>query len=78
MTEQTKHLLALASQLPPMERIALVEELLAGLDQPDAAIEREWAEEAESRLQAYRRGEISAVGVEHLLAKYSAVAIRDL
>ena len=70
MTEQTKHLVALANQLPPVERIALVEELLAGLDRPDAAIEREWAQEAETRLQAYRRGEIASVGIEQVLAKY--------
>ena len=70
MTEHTKHLIALANQLPPVERIALVEELLAGLDKPDAAIEREWAQEAETRLRAYRRGEIAAIGIEQVLAKY--------
>ena len=70
MTEHTKHLIALANQLSPVERIALVEELLAGLDKPDIAIEREWAQEAETRLQAYRRGEIAAIGIEQVLAKY--------
>ena len=70
MTEHTKDLIALANQLSPVERIALVEELLAGLDKPDIAIEREWAQEAETRLQAYRRGEIATIGIEQVLAKY--------
>ena len=52
MTEQTKELIALATKLPPGERITLVEEILSSLDQPDAAMDRLWAKEAEDRLAA--------------------------
>jgi hypothetical protein len=40
------------------------------LDEPGPAIERLWAKEAEERLAAYRRGEIKAVPLEEVLAKY--------
>lgn len=70
MTSQAKELMALASALTPDERISLVEEILSSLDQPDAAMDRLWAKEAEDRLAAYRRGEIKAVDLDEVLAKY--------
>lgn len=48
----------------------LVEEILSSLDQPDAAMDRLWAKEAEDRLAAYSRGEIKAVDLDEVLAKY--------
>lgn len=44
--------------------------LLASLDEPDAQIDRLWAKEADERLAAYRRGEIKAVPLQEVLAKY--------
>lgn len=73
MTDQTRELIALAATLPPNERIALVEEILFSLDQPDAAMDRLWVKEAEDRLAAYRRGEIKAVELDEVLAKYRSV-----
>ena len=70
MTETTKALSAQARKLSPAERIALVDDILASLDEPDPAIDRLWAKEAEDRLAAYRKGEIRAVGLEEVLAKY--------
>jgi putative addiction module component (TIGR02574 family) len=70
MTEQAKELIALATKLPPGERITLVEEILSSLDQPDAEMDRLWAKEAEDRLAAYRRGEIKVVDLDEVLAKY--------
>ena len=70
MTSQAKELIALATALTPDERITLVEEILSSLDQPDAAMDRLWAKEAEDRLSAYRRGEIKAVDLDEVLAKY--------
>lgn len=70
MTSQAKELMALATALTPDERITLVEEILSSLDQPDAAMDRLWAKEAEDRLSAYRRGEIKAVDLDEVLAKY--------
>jgi putative addiction module component (TIGR02574 family) len=61
MTHETIALASLAAKLPPSERLELVETILATLDKPDAEIAAAWAREAESRLAAYRRGEIPAV-----------------
>jgi putative addiction module component (TIGR02574 family) len=70
MTEAAKELSAKARKLSPAERLELVEDLLASLDEPDAQIDRLWAKEAEERLAAYRRGEIKAVPLQEVLAKY--------
>lgn len=70
MTLQAKELTALATTQSPDERIALVEEILSSLDQPDPAMDRLWAKEAEDRLAAYRRGEIKTVELNEVLAKY--------
>ncbi|MDO8906482.1 addiction module protein [Hydrogenophaga sp.] len=65
-----KSLSAQALQLPPDERLALVDQLLATLDEPDASLDALWANEAESRLAAYRRGEIQATSLSDVIAKY--------
>jgi putative addiction module component (TIGR02574 family) len=70
LSEATKKLSIEAAKLLPEERMELVDEILASLDQPDERIDRLWAKEAEDRLVAYRRGEIKAVDLEEVLAKY--------
>ncbi|MGH8396937.1 MAG: addiction module protein [Gammaproteobacteria bacterium] len=64
MTEQTRILLEQARRLSAIDRAALVDELLSSLDQPDEAVQAQWAEEAERRLAAYDRGEIQAIDVD--------------
>lgn len=59
-----------AAQLPPLERMALVERILDDLDVPDPSIDALWAHEADDRLAAYRRGEIRAIPLAQVLAKY--------
>jgi len=51
-------------------RAELVDELLDSLDQPDKAIDALWGEEAESRIDAYDRGEIKAVSAHEVMARY--------
>lgn len=63
-----------AKQLPPEERLALVDQLLDTLDEPDASLETQRAREAESRLAAYRRGEIQAASLSDVIAKYTTDA----
>ena len=58
------------AQLPALDRIALVEDILQGLDAPDAAVDALWAAEAESRLTGYRKGQIRAIPLSEVLAKY--------
>lgn len=72
MPVSAKTLSAQAMQLPPEERLALVDELLDTLDVPDAALDALWAKEAESRLAAYRRGEVQALALSDVIAKYQA------
>jgi putative addiction module component (TIGR02574 family) len=60
MNENLKDLSAKARRLPPSERAALIEALLASLDAPDARIDALWAEEAERRLAATGGGEMPA------------------
>ena len=61
---------AQAVQLPPEDRMALVERILDSLDEPDASLDALWAKEADDRLTAYRRGEVRAVALSDVIAKY--------
>lgn len=70
MTEATRALAVAARELTPAERLELVEQILDSLDASDPAIDALWAKEAEDRLAAYRRGEIRAVPLAEVLAKY--------
>jgi len=56
--------------LKPVERLRLVEMLLADLDQPDEQIDRLWAAEAQNRWDAYQRGESKTLSHEEVMAKY--------
>ena len=70
MTQTTEALSAQVLQLPPDERLALVEHILDSLDVPDPSLDALWAAEAGDRLAAYRRGEIRAITLTEVLAKY--------
>lgn len=70
MQQAAKTLSEQAVQLPPVERMALVEQILDSLDEPDPSMDALWAQEADDRLAAYRRGEIRAVPLSEVLAKY--------
>lgn len=70
MTQTADTLSKQAAQLPPAERMALVERILDSLDVPDLALDALWATEAEDRLAAYKRGEIRALTLSEALAKY--------
>ena len=58
------------AQLPALDRIALAEDILQALDAPDPAVDALWAAEAESRLTGYRKGQIKAIPLSEVLAKY--------
>lgn len=70
MTITAQALSAQAVQLPPEERMQVVERILDSLDEPDAALDALWAKEADDRLAAYRRGEVKAVALSEVIAKY--------
>lgn len=71
MTHNAEALSQQAAQLPPTERMELVERILDTLDTPDPNLDALWAKEAEDRLVAYRRGEISALPLAEVLGKYA-------
>lgn len=70
MTDEAKLLSRQARSLSLAERLELIDDLLASLNEGDPKIEAQWAREAEDRLAAYRRGEIKAVPLQEVLAKY--------
>jgi putative addiction module component (TIGR02574 family) len=70
MTDAAKKLSEQARQLSPVERLELVDAILASVESPDPSMDRLWTQEAEERLSAYRRGEIKSVGLREVLAKY--------
>ena len=70
MQQAAKALSEQAVLLPPVERMALVEQILDSLDEPAPSMDALWAQEADDRLAAYRRGEIRAVPLSEVLAKY--------
>ena len=69
MSVSTETLLRQALELPAIDRAALVEGLIASLDKPDPALDAMWLKEAESRLAAYRSGELSAVDADEVFAE---------
>jgi putative addiction module component (TIGR02574 family) len=70
MTNLAEDIFAQALALSPLDRAALVEKLLASLDQPDSAIDKLWAKEAEDRIDAYEAGEMEAISAEEVFKKY--------
>lgn len=65
-----KDILKEAIYLEPKEKAELVDCLILSLDKPDSELDKLWAEEAESRLDAYKKGELKTVSLEEVLSKY--------
>ena len=70
MTNSTKTLLSEARDLPPEERVKLVEQIIETMDASDPSLDAMWSKEVEDRLAAYHRGDIAAVPLSEVLAKY--------
>lgn len=64
MSELAEKLIQQALGLPPDERAEVAERLLQSLEPSLSAIDQLWAQEAESRIDAYERGEIEAIPAE--------------
>jgi putative addiction module component (TIGR02574 family) len=71
MSQAADALSAQAAKLPPEERVEVVERILDSLDQRNVTLDGLWAKEADDRLAAHRRGEIKAVALSDVIAKYS-------
>lgn len=75
MSERGEEIFEEALQLPTSERADLAERLLDSLAfGTDERVDALWAAEAESRIAAFRRGELSAVPAERVFAEIEADA----
>lgn len=72
MKPRSKEVLKEALDLPPVERAALIDQLLSSLDKPDEAVDEVWRKEVDARLRAYRSGAAQTVSAEDILAEYRA------
>jgi putative addiction module component (TIGR02574 family) len=70
VSDEAKLLIERARALSPEDRITLVEEMLQTLDSADRDVDQHWAREATDRVAAYRRGEITAMDLSAVVAKY--------
>lgn len=59
-----------AISLRPLDQAKLVDQLIAVLDAPDPELDKLWADEAESRLGAFKRGKLKSIALEDVLSKY--------
>jgi putative addiction module component (TIGR02574 family) len=59
-------LLEQALTLNVNERTKLIDELFKSIDKPDEEIDQIWVDEADKRLEAYRKGKIKAVPMENI------------
>lgn len=57
-------------RLPPIEIIKLIDIVIRDIIRPDYDIDRVWAQEAASRWEAYKRGEVDVVSYEDVMSKY--------
>jgi len=70
MNERVKRLTEEIRKLPPEEQADLIDELLVlTYREPDPEIDKAWAQEAERRLAAHRRGEIEGIPLEEVMAR---------
>lgn len=56
--------------LPDVDKLRLLDTILADLDKPDPEIDRVWASEARKRWAAYKAGKIPTVSYESVMAKH--------
>lgn len=70
MSGEARKIIDEALGLPEQERAYVAEQLLLSLARPGASLDRVWGNEAEARLDAYRRGELRVFSLQEVFAKY--------
>ena len=70
MTGSANTILNQALKLSSSERAEVVEKLISSLDAPDSTIDSIWAKEADTRVEAFERGEIESVSARKVFEKY--------
>lgn len=70
MTATAEQVLKQALGLPPVDRAELIERLFQSFDpSADRRVDAAWAEEVESRIDAYTDGKIAASPAEDVMAR---------
>lgn len=69
MSATLETILDQALALPPAERAAVVDKLLASLEPTDPGIDELWAREAEVRIAAVDAGEMDTIPAEEVFAE---------
>ncbi len=72
MTARAEQVLSEALSLPPSERAQLAERLFSSLDISREELDRLWANEADSRIDAYERGELKAIPAQKVFKNISS------
>jgi putative addiction module component (TIGR02574 family) len=70
MAASANTILDQALKLSSSERAKVVEELISSLDTPDSTIDSIWAKEADTRIEAFEKGEIESISAEKVFEKY--------
>jgi len=70
MAKTVDKLAAEIHDLPDVEKLRLVDAILADLDKPDPEIGRVWAEEARKRWAAYKARQATTVPYETVMARH--------
>jgi putative addiction module component (TIGR02574 family) len=70
MAASANTILNQALKLSSSERAKVVEELISSLDTPDSTIDSIWAKEADTRIEAFEKGEIESISAEKVFEKY--------
>jgi putative addiction module component (TIGR02574 family) len=72
MSRKSEKVLAEALELPPLERAELVEELLTSFEFPsEKSVDELWGKEAEDRIDAFERGDLSSIPAKKVFEKIS-------
>ena len=56
-------------KLTPLEKANIIDILLKSLDEPDAEMDKLWAEEAENRIDGYERGEVKSISSDEFFER---------
>jgi Putative addiction module component len=72
MNAAATEIAVIAKALPPIQRAELIQSLIESMQHSDKEIEALWVEEAESRIDALERGEITAEDEPRILTQFRA------
>jgi len=70
MSKILEKLTAEIQSLPDIDKMHLVDVILADLDKPDPEIDRVWANESRNRWDLYKAGRIPTVSYQEVMDKH--------